>query len=151
MPSISGILMSVMTRSGRVLAALLDQLSTCACDGHHEMPEAGQDRLQIVPHVELVVGHGDPEVTVHELASLLPGQGQDDLGSPCPGLADPDAAAVGLDDSLDDGHTQAGPAGLRSIERFEDLVVLLGGQAGTVVPDGEADRRRGRRAWRQSP
>ena len=51
---------------GTLLAALLDQLATRACDGHHEMPEAGQDRLQIVPHVELIVGHGDPEVTVHQ-------------------------------------------------------------------------------------
>ena len=131
MPSMSGILMSVITRSG-VLAALLHQFAACACHGHHDVAEAGQDRLQVVPHVELIVGHGDPEVTTHELASLLSGQCQEDLGSPFRLLANPDVAAVSLDDSLDDCHAQPCPAGLGSIKGFKQPVLLLAVRPGPL-------------------
>ena len=45
---------------------------------------------------------------------------------PCTG-ADRDLAAVGFDDSLGNGHAQAGPLGLGREKRLEDPLPLFGG------------------------
>ena len=57
----------------------------------------------------------------------------------------PDASAVGQDDVLDDGQTEAGAARLararfiNAIEALEDAGEVFAGDAGAEVADGELD------------
>ena len=73
------------------------------------------------------------------------GQGEVELGAVAEFALGPDAAAVGLDDVLDDGEAEAGAAGftgaglVHTVESLEDAVEVLGGDAGAEVLDSELD------------
>ena len=58
--------MSVMTRSGSGGGAQLDQLAAVLGHGDDLVAQKRQDLLEVVAHVELVVGDGDLERTGHE-------------------------------------------------------------------------------------
>ena len=79
------------------------------------------------------------------------GRGVSRCGGQCDGelgagvvVADVDGSVVGVDDGRDDGKAQAGPAGVAAAgtvqagEPFEDPFAVRGGDAGSVVGDGES-------------
>jgi hypothetical protein len=86
------------------------------------------------------------------------GQGDDEAAAGVVVGVDGDGAVVPLDDVTDDGQAEPGSAGgggagvIQAGEAFEDVLALVGGDAGTVVGDaqdrgvvvlGEGERDRG--------
>ena len=117
--------------------AQLDQLAAVLGHGDDLVAQERQDLLEVVAHVELVVGDGDLERTGHGVPR---GRVMRKTGPGPVAVADRDPAAVGLDDPLGDGHAQAGPLGLGGVERVEDLRSLLGRDPRPVVAHGDPER-----------
>ena len=115
-------------------SAQLHQLAAVSGDGDHLVAQEREDLLEVVAHVELVVGDGDLERTGHGVP-----RGRVMMKTAPGPSASPIAIwpAVGLDDSLGDGQAQAGPLGLGGVERVEDLRSLLAGDPRAVVAHGD--------------